>query len=265
MIGITRNYNSDRLILTRYLTILEVLIVVNMSTGLVIVRVLDVHLKTMPLENPFFLAVMGVSMSYHVIFFIILHSFYGRLKAVAESFTVDNLKDFHTCFIRNRIRLTMIVLDRMNETIFSINKYFMCNTMIILLKIIIITIMSSFLAFDVLVHGLGIDEIILVFGGWSYGLTLGLGCMLIFTYGYRIGQAFEKIFIQTLSIKIFIRNKKICHQTTLALLQMTNFKKELSCGLFSLHWPHLFVIIVASFNYLVVMVQFDSMISKEGF
>ncbi|KAG5685017.1 hypothetical protein PVAND_014220 [Polypedilum vanderplanki] len=265
LIGVTRNYNKDRLTCNKYLTIVEILIVIDMTFGYIIVRILNVRYNTMPLDDPFFLITMGIPMSYNVLFLIIVYNLHDRLKLIAENFEISKFKNLHKCFIRNKIELTMIMLDKISDTIMSINKFYTFNTMIILLKFTIINTMSTFLAYDVFVHNLGLDDIILAIGGYSYSLILGISCILIFFYTCFISKLFDKSFIQILDLKMKIRDEKICKQTFLALLQAQNYQKEISCGLFVLCWPQLFAMIVTIFNYIVVMVQFDKMILNNKF
>jgi hypothetical protein len=241
----------------------------NMTFGYVIVKILNIKHDSMPLEDPFFLFAMGVPLCYHVLFFITLFSIHSRIRSVTKIFRLQELQGLNKTIILNRIKFIMLVLDKMNDTMQSINKFYMFNTMIVLLKFVLINLMTSFLAYDVLVHKLGLNDVILVLGGFSYSATMGLGCILVFKYALGIKKSFDTIFFQLLDIKIFsdvkLHEKKIRHQTFMALLQIESFSKEISCGLFSVKWQHLFLMLAATFNYLCVMIQFDSMVSMGNF
>lgn len=257
-IGIYRNYNNDRRILTRIMIFFQLLIVIEMFIGYFLVRILKIKFDSMPLDNGFYLFTIGIPLSYSTLFVITLHSVDSRMQSVIKCLDISNMTALNNYWLKKRIKLLMIICDKLNDTIMSINRYYVFSAMISLFNLAVVNIMTTFLNYDVIAHELLLEDFILTLGGYSYSLCTGIGLVVIIFYSENIKRAFDKITVKVLDISMYLNESGVCGITHVAYLQLYSLKKEIAGGLFAFRWSICFSVLATIFDYLIIMIQFDN-------
>ena len=156
----------------------------------------------------------------------------------------------------------MKIFDKINDTVLSINRCYMINILISFFNLTLVLIFIIFLIYDVLVHQLKIDDAILIVGGSSYAICISIGCLIIISYSSTIEKLHYLVMKNYVELYLGTKDKKIHRLVHLAMIQLTHFRKDISCGLYDFNWNCIFLILTSVFNYVIVMIQFDVMISK---
>lgn len=260
--GFFRNYSIDLRNVTIVLLVMEFIICVDMVFGNFMITLFGVNFDSVPLDDKFLLITIAVPISYNTLIIILLMNVFCRMCSITNLVEIHKVCGLNDYNLKKRIKLTMKLLDKMNDTIFSINTSYIINIILSILNVTMTMIFMTFLGFDFITNDLDISNGILVAGGYSYSLLVGFGCVVIIYYSSSIKITHYTVLNNLTEIHLRFNDRKVHRQIHLAALQITHFCKKISCGLFELDWKCILVIIASVFNYIIVMIQFDIMISK---
>lgn len=216
------------------------------------VTFLDIKFDSIPLKNVYFLVFLSLPTIYNVIFFINILNLLWRYQSISII-----MKDEGSI---TRWKLIMIIYEKLNVTIASINRYFMFNMVFSLFNVWIILITTVFLIYDIIIHSLLLDNFILIAGSSFYIITSGLISLMTVSYSSRIADLNERIVQNINQIKMKMNDRKLQQFTELAILQVENTKIEISGGIFVLNWKVIFIMISSFISYFFVLLQFDIML-----
>lgn len=259
--GKFRDYNLDLRKSNLILVIFELFICLEMIIGYSIVNYCGVIFDSIPLNDPLFLLTISVPLSYNVLIIIILHDIFTRLSTIVELTEVKNVCVLSTYYLRKRINLVMILFDKINDSVLSINRCYTFNIIVALLNITAIFIFMTFLLYDTLIHGVRRDDIILVMGGYSYFICFFGSFIAIIYFSEFIKKTHLASTINFTTVNILLCDRKIYKSINLAIHQLTHFQKDISCLLFAFNWKALLLLFACIFDYVIVMIQFNNMIS----
>jgi hypothetical protein len=235
-----------------------------MISGYVTVNIIGVKFNSLPLDNPCFLFVMSLPITYSVLFYITLLSVCSRLKAINDClvFNSTEMSSWKSTDFIQRSKLVMKLCDKFHHVITSIHKLHVFSFVISLLNFLVITILVSFLCYDILIHNLSPHDVILFFGGCGYILCIGIICTLIIINCAHVKAQHDNIMDSMMNLHHTKIDKNICRFLQLMYLQMNSLRNEVSCGLFGFKFSYLMIFLTSVFNYVVVMIQFDTMIRQ---
>lgn len=139
----------------------------------------------------------------------------------------------------------------------EIQRYYMPNEMLcyaVLIKLITCIIL---LVYDIIVHQLGMKDILLFLGAFSYCLMSGSFCLAILIYSVSIRNEHKtaSIIVNNVSLNSF--DLKTQRHVQIASLQMNHIGGEISCGIFKLNWKYMLSFIAGVFEFSLVLIQFD--------
>ena len=157
--------------------------------------------------------------------------------------------------------MLMKLIDKINDCVLSVNKCYVLNTMFSSFNVTVTMILMTFLSMDIILHELEIQDVILALGGLSYCGCLGGSCIAVVYFSSAIKKGHEQFNQNLINLHIYLVNRNISRPVHLGLLQMSHTQKELTCGLFKFNWKFVFILFGSIFNYVIVMYQFDSMIT----
>ena len=235
-----------------------------MVIGYLIVTYFGVKFDSIPLNDPIFLTIISIPMSFNVLIIILLHTIFTRISIIIKLTDIKNVCSFSTFNLKKRINLVMLLYDKINDSILSVNNCYIINLLVAFLNITAIYIFMTFLLYDTVIHELKPENIILGLGGYSYCFCFGTSCVVIIYFSTSIRKSHDATIKNFFKMHFLLKNRRICNKVHLASLQFYHFRKEISCGLFDFNWKYLMVVITSVFNYVIVMIQFEGMISKSN-
>jgi len=233
-----------------------------MIFGYLMVTHFGVKYDAIPLNDPIFLTILSIPISFNILIIILLYNIFTRTSTIIKLIDIQNVCSFSTFNLKKRINLVMLLFDKINDSILSVNNCYIINVLVTFLNITACFIFMTFLLYDTVVHELEPQNFILVMGGYSYCCCFGASCIAIIYFSTSIRKSHNCTIINFFRMHFFLRNKKISTKVHLATLQLYHFQKEISCGLFGFNWKLLMVAIASVFNYVIVMIQFESVISE---
>jgi len=260
--GIFRNFNSDFKRLTSILIAFIAFLFIEIAATIYMTRNFDIRFNSMPLDRLSFLFTVIIPLSFNYLIIILLINLFNRFYSIINLTKFSTSKQFDEQKLIHRISLMMKMLDKINDTVLSINRSYMMNILISFFNLTLVLIFAIFLMYDIFVHQLKIDDAIIAVGGCSYALCISIGCFIIISYSSTIEKLHFLIMNNFVDLHLRLWDSKIHRQVHLAMLQLTHFRKELSGGLYNFNWKCIFLILTSVFNYVIVMIQFDVMISK---
>lgn len=256
--GINRNFNIDRRNINVILVAYTLFNVTDKCIAWGVVTILKVKFDSLPLDNVCFLISYSIPITCNLTFFVTVLNLFWRQKSILK---ILKSKNFNST---NEIKILSKVLHRMSETISLINQYHMFNIIISLMDILNVSITITFLLYDISIHSLNQSNFFVILGGYCYAITSGLIYILITAYSSKIVNSAEEIAIKINQLGVNSTNKNIQKISHLTILNYQNSQSEISCGLFTLNWNHLFTMIASFFSYLITMIQFDSIINGNN-
>lgn len=208
----------------------------------------------MPLDDLSFLITFMLPTAFNLIFVVTLINITWRLK------TIDEFLGVH--MTRQELKIILKIYSKIDGTISNVKKYFSINTMICFEDVLLTALMTTFLAYDIVVHSLMIKDVILMLGGYSYVFVSGFSCVMVVIYSSKINSLKKSSLLKIIGMRLKIYGKfgKICD---LGILQIDSSMLQISCGLFTFDSYFIFTIISSFFSYLVVVLQFDIMIQNN--
>lgn len=235
-----------------------------MILGYLMVTYFGVKYDAIPLNDPIFLTILSIPMSFNILIIILLYTIFTRISTIIKLTDIQNFCSLSTFNIKRRINLVMLLNDKINDSILSVNNCYIINVLVAFLNITALYIFMTFLLYDTVVHELTTPNFILFMGGYSYCCCFGASCIAIIYFSTSIRKSHDCTIINFFRMHFYLRNIKICTKVHLATLQLYHFQKEISCGLFGFNWKLLMVAIASVFNYVIVMIQFEKVISKSN-
>jgi hypothetical protein len=240
--------------MTTFIVSYETAIIFVMTLAYVIVG--EIKFSAKPLDNVFFLIAYAIPISNNVFFFITIINVYWRFNDILEV-TRHELKIYE-------MKLVYKIYNRLNEIVPKINQYYLLNTILALLDLLVITINVAFLVYDTFIHELPLENFILAGGACFYIFLSGTICFLIIEYSSfissvncKIKMNLNKIALRRSEVKFY----KMCH---VGFLQIENTQNKISCGLFNFDWKLIFILMSSFFSYLWTMFQVDLMFNKKN-
>ena len=157
----------------------------------------------------------------------------------------------------------MKMLAKTEDLIHSLNNYLTLNNILFFFNFFMLFLMISFLGYDILVHDLGSDDVIFFFAGISFLFWAGFSCLIILFYSLAFKNTTQNSFTTFNEISINSSDRKIKKFCHIAILQISSTQSELSCGLFGFNWIFILTFLMYYFNYIVMMIQFDYMLTNR--
>lgn len=112
-------------------------------------------------------------------------------------------------------------------------------------------------------HSLGEDDKLFFGIGliFSFSTISCISVLIIYSENFKnkINEAVKKFNL----IRLKSDDRKVQKYCNLAILQFESSRKFISCGLFELNWKHIFLMMTSFFSYLVMMIQFDYMLTLK--
>lgn len=235
-----------------------------MIIGYSIVTYFGVKFDSIPLDDPVFLTIISIPMSFNILIIILLYTIFTRISAIIKLTDIRNVCSFSTFNLKRRINLVMLLHDKINDSILSVNNCYIINILIAFLNITATYIFMTFLLYDTIIHKLKATNFILVMGGYSYCFCFATSCLSIIYFSTSIRKSHDNTMNNFFKMHILLKKRRICNKVHLASLQLYHFRKEISCGLFDFNWKYLMTVIACILNYVIVMIQFEGMISKAN-
>lgn len=251
---IHRNHSNDHLKSIKVFVPLTLYVIIHAIFANAIVDYFQVKFTSMPLEDYWFLVVYFRALCCHVVWFSIIQSLYWRIKTIPKILEIPNLS------LKLKFKIIGKFYSKCEKIISSMNKFFALSFSILLLDCFALTLSSTFFGYDILMHELKKNELLLFTGSTNYSFISGLVCFLIMNSSTKFMAEKKSLLIKVNTLKFKNRNKKdkrLDKNSQLLIDQLNVAQIKLSCGLFVFNIPHIFVMISSIFSYLVVTIQFD--------
>lgn len=214
------------------------------------VEYFNVKFTSMPLDDFLFLIAFLRPILCDIIFLIEIVSLSSRIDS------------FHKIVQKeNHLKVIAKLFNKTSSIIKDMNQLYATNFMTSLIDLLLISLVTTFLGYDIIVHSLTKTDAILMLAGVSYMIIAGFVCFSILIAASQIECKKRKIIAKINDIKL--RKSSNMHKFyELSIDYLEYLPTKLSCGLFILNKSHIFVILSSFFSYLIVMVQFDFIYSK---
>lgn len=261
--GFYRNYSKDMKISSVILIFYQFIIDGNMILGYVMVKFLGVKIDSVPIEQGFFLIGLTIAINYILQIMIIFLAMKWRFKLALEVLMeLQEFKDKNVML--KRLKTVIKIWSKLGDLVAATSKYFlMCNIFLFLI-IFMMYLITLFLAYDILMHELGSDNLILFYSFIVFTCSYTHYGVVITISSVYFSNCFSSAINNLNLIALKIKEKKIQKFCSLAVLQLTAIQKEISCGLFEFNWKFIFLLISSVFSYLVTMMQFDYMLTLQN-
>lgn len=250
-------------ILTLTLLVFQTFINLNMLLGYIMVKFLDVKVDSVPIEKGFYLIGLTMAMSYVLLSMLLLLAIIWRFKSVGDAtLELESFKDKR--ILLKKVKTVTQIWSKLGDLLTSVNKYFLTSNIFLFTIIFMMFLITLFLGYDIFMHSLGSDDLVLFYSFVIFTLSYTLcGLIIIFSSVY-FSNSFSKVFKNLNSIRLKNNDEKIWKICTHSILQLDVLHNEISCGLFSLNWKFVFLMISSCFAYLVMMIQFDFMLTIQN-
>lgn len=235
-----------------------IFITFDMTIGYSIVTYFGVSYDSIPMRKKTFLLAVSIPVLFNILLNLLLYIFHQRLITIIIMADVSKIS---VCNEHEYLRTLMKLIDKINDCVLSVNKCFILNTMFSSFNVTVTMILMTFLSMDIVLHELEIEDVILALGGFSYCGCLGGSCIAVVYFSSTIRKCHEHLKQKLINLHVCLVSPKIHRQIHLGLLQLLHSQKAVTCGLFRFNWKYVFSMITSVFNYVIVMYQFDSMIS----
>lgn len=169
--------------------------------------------------------------------------------------TIPNILEIHNLSLGEKFTLIGKFYNKCEKMISSMNKLFAFSFIILLFDCFSMALCTVFLIYDILVHELIKTDLLLFVGGLSYFTISGIVCSTTLNYSSDF-ETKKKAFLIKIN-NLQCNNKKSLKMRQISIYQLDVVQIKLSCGIFVLEIPHIFVMISSFFSYLVVTIQFD--------
>ena len=208
----------------------------------------------MPLDNFIFLITFMLPTAYNLILIVTILNITWRLE------TINDFLGVH--LTSKELKLILKIYSQLHDTVSHVNKYFTINTMICLEDALVILLMLTLLAYDIVAHSLTIQDVILMLGGIAKINVLGFTCVMVIVYSSKVSSLKKSSLLKINEIRLK-NNRQLGRICELGILQIDSTISQISCGLFTFNSFFFFTIISSFFSYFVVVIQFDIMIENN--
>lgn len=219
-------------------------------------KYLNVHFVSMPLDDLYFLISFLRPVCCQVIFLTTIKALSYRLDSFGEILKSSE------CSVEENLKTIGKLFSKSVNAVQHMNKIFSMLFMTSLVDLLLIILVTTFLAYDIFVHSLTINDVILMFGGVGYVNLSGFVCFSILISSSKLENKKFKMIIEINNLKLKSETKLHKH-FQLSINQLNSLPSKLSCGLFKFEKSHIFLIISSFFSYFIVMVQFDFVLAKQ--
>lgn len=262
MFGIYRNFNREVKFLSLILFIYQLLINFNMTLVYVMVKFLNVKVNSIPIEDGFFL--VGVTATIYYVLFTMLMLIVAswRIKSIDEALLqVDERNERK---LLKKLKIILKVWSKVEDLNTSMTKYFITNNLFYFSNFFNTFLITVFLGYDIFAHSLEIDDKIFLMAAVIFCIS-SISCIIILTINSEIYKnKNNKAMLKFNLIKLKSKDKRVQSFCYLGILQLKNSSNFISCGLFDLNWKHVFAMISSFFAYLVMIIQFDYMLTTKN-
>ncbi len=226
-----------------------------MLLSYIMVKYLGVKLTTVPLERVYFILAVVLHIYYLIFALLIIFNAYWRFKSINRALT-ETLKNEDKNILKD-IKIIRKIWIRVEDLIYSMDKYFATLFVIFYGNHIVFSLTISFLLYDVTVHDLGMEDKIFMCVGALFCTftTIFFGILIFFSNALEciINNAVESFNL----FHIKSEDKNIQKSCELAILQFEHSRKLVSCGMFEFDWKLIFSTGASIFSNLITMIQFD--------
>lgn len=234
----------------------------NFTLGYVMIYVFGIKYDSIPFNNIFFIYLLSLPISYNNAIFIQIMNAFSRFRSIIHLTQICKIHPLNDYNIKQHIKFTMKLFDKMNDIVLSLNKIYTVNIIISLFNITVVVIFNIFLMHNVFSKNLEFNDFAIALGGFSYAAGVSIGCIAIIYFSSSIKRNYDLVLNNLTRVHLILRSRKIHQQIHTAILQITHFRKNICCGLFELNWQLVFAIFVSILNYVIVMIQFEKMLYK---
>jgi hypothetical protein len=258
-----RDYKVDATKNVKFTSSYMLFTLFNIIVGYFVVKYLNLRFESLPMSDELFLVMLFLAVSYNFLTFLILHDLVVRTDSMLELMHVKNVNKLKFKDLKRRIKLIMKLWNKVNDAVMSFNKIYSFNLMLSLTNFSFLFLIINFYLYDFIVRQLAINEIFLVLGGYSYSLLTGSCFFAIIKYSSHIKKLHENAGRALCDIGALFKNRKVFKLVHLSHLQLDNAQKEISCGIYAIKWNFIFIFITSFFDYTLVMIQFDNMVTNN--
>lgn len=247
--------------LSKILFSYQLVINFNIMLGFSMVKFFNVKVDSIPIERGFFLTGIAWLINYVLLMVLLLLLIAWRFSSIFNA--LQQVQELEKKKIPRRMKLILKLSNKMGEILESFIKYCLTNYALLYSHCLIITLMITFLGYDILVHDLGASDKIFFGAGIVFVVSTAFSYLLVICFSNYFSNSFNKIYEKINFIRLENDERKIRKICELGILQLECTRKEITCGLFDLNWKHLFLLMSSFFSYLVMMIQFDYMLSSK--
>lgn len=223
------------------------------------VNFLNVKIRSIPIERGLYLIGAGAVSNFILITLLIFVGVSWRLKSIEE--LLIGLNEVDQEIYLKKFKKILRIWSKIEDLICSINKYFLINNLFFFASFFNLILIVTFLGYDILVHELDTDDKIFFCCGLVYSISITSCICILIKYSENVKSMIEKNFNQINLIRFNSKHKNVQKYCELAILQLDSSTKLISCGLFEINWQHIFLMLSSLFSYLVVVIQFDYMLT----
>lgn len=227
------------------------LIIIDKTFNYIVVTVFNIRFDSVPINNIFFLFGTGVPICFNLIFCHTLLNIYWRLQSMRDCLKIVGMNFKEILKSQSKIYDSISLINRLHTP----------NLVFTLLDMLIVSISSAFMIYDVLTHSLTFDNFVVMTVGFAHFTLSALVCLAIIFYSCKIEKIQNEI-IFTLAELQMKSSVKYWKRHQVAICQFDTSKNEVSCGLFTLDFKQIFVMLSSFSSFLIVMIQFDLMIEN---
>lgn len=224
---------------------------------------LNVKIDSVPIERGFFLTGIAISINYILLTMLLLLNIVWRFKSISDAMILIGNSKNKKILLR-RLKVAMRICNKLSDLLESSSKYFLCNNIFLFSNLFFILLIMTFLGYDILVHNLDTDDVILFFAFVVFCVSTAFCSSITILTSTYFSECLSNCIKKFSLISFQFNDKKVQKFCILAILQLESSRRDISCGVFAFNWKFVFLIISSSFSYLVMMIQFDYMLTTKN-
>lgn len=223
------------------------------------VTLLGVKVKTIPIDRIFYLISIAININYIIFSFLILLAIFWRLRSMTNALNITTKSDHEKLF--QNIKSLSKIWCKLEDLICSVDKYHTFSLILTFLNFFVTFLLVIFLGYDIFAHDLDSGDVIFFVAGLNFSFFNGLSCFIVIAISMALNNTMKISMKICNRIQIKNQVKKVHKLNYIAILQFTFLRKNFSCGLFDFNWKLIFTLAASFFSYLIMMIQFDYMLS----
>ena len=157
----------------------------------------------------------------------------------------------------DELKCLIVLQDKLCDSILLVSKSF---SVIYIMQIFRFTVFSVFIMFDfflITTKNSNFSHKIFLIAGLLFIIPAGITTISAIVQSALLKREGGKFLTLLHGKKISKGDKKTLNLIQLGSLQMAHQFSEISCGLFTIDWKFLFVLISTCFSYMIILCQFD--------